>query len=72
SIIKHHCDIKYFKIVPYDIKKCPYVIFISKEIYKYLSPLPSKVLFEIMNKLKFMIEEASEEIVNISSQKLIS
>ncbi|CAG8559447.1 8924_t:CDS:2 [Racocetra persica] len=42
-----------------------------KRIYKYLLPPPSKVLFKIINKLKFMIEEASEEIVNISSQKLI-
>ncbi|CAG8846009.1 31332_t:CDS:2, partial [Gigaspora margarita] len=72
SIIKHQCDIKYYKIVPNDIKNNPYVILISKEIHKHSPPSPSKVSNKIINKLKTIIEEASEELINITLRKLIS
>ena len=65
-------QLKYYKIVPYDIKNYPYVILISKGIHKHSPPPPSKVPNEIINKLKTIIEEASEELINITPRKLIS
>ncbi|CAG8714304.1 13918_t:CDS:2, partial [Cetraspora pellucida] len=72
SIIKHQCNIKYYKIIPYNIKECPYVILISKGIHKHSPPLPTKIPNETTNKLKDIIKESSEELVNITSQKLVS
>ena len=72
NIIKHLCDVKYYKIVPYDIKKCPYVILISKGIHKHPPPPPNKVPVEIINKLKVIIKEASEELIDITPRKLVS
>ncbi|CAG8556636.1 1160_t:CDS:2, partial [Scutellospora calospora] len=61
SIIKYQYDIKYYKIILYNIKEYLYIIFISKGIHKYSSP-PSKVPNKITNKLKDIIKEASEEL----------
>ncbi|CAG8579137.1 7905_t:CDS:10, partial [Cetraspora pellucida] len=72
SIIKHQCDVKYYKIIPYNIKECPYVILISKGIHKHSPPPSTKVPNEITNKLKDIIKEASEELVNITPRKLVS
>ncbi|CAG8506375.1 11712_t:CDS:2 [Cetraspora pellucida] len=71
-IIKHQCDVKYFKIISYDTKKYPYVIPISKGIHKHLPPPSSKVPVKIINKLKIIIEETSEDLIDITPRKLIS
>ena len=54
------------------MEKTPYVILISKGIHTHHPPPPSNVPLEIMEKLKKMIEISSEELVNITAQKLIS
>ncbi|CAG8830593.1 32518_t:CDS:2, partial [Racocetra persica] len=71
-IIQYYYNVKYYKIVLYDIKKYSYVILISKGIYKHSSFPSSKVYNKITNKLKVIIKEASEELVNITLQNLIS
>jgi hypothetical protein len=70
-IVKYQYDIKYFKNISYNIKECLYIILISKRIYKYSPPLPSKIPVEITNKLKAIIEKAFKELVNILPQKLV-
>jgi len=54
------------------LEKTPYVILISKGIHTHHPPPPNSVPLEIMKKLKKMLEEASEELVDITARKLIS
>ncbi|CAG8587131.1 20241_t:CDS:2, partial [Gigaspora rosea] len=44
----------------------------TKGIHKHPLPPPSKVPIKIINKLKAIIEETSEELVDITSRKLVS
>ncbi|CAG8813574.1 11359_t:CDS:2, partial [Gigaspora rosea] len=59
KIINKSCDITFYKFIPCDLKKTPYVILVSKGIHKHLLPPPERVPKEIMNKLKTMIETAT-------------
>ncbi|CAB5379938.1 unnamed protein product [Rhizophagus irregularis] len=43
SIIQKISGVKYSKIIPLDIKSCPYVILISKRIHSHPPPPPSRV-----------------------------
>ncbi|PKY22744.1 hypothetical protein RhiirB3_526006 [Rhizophagus irregularis] len=71
-IVEHKCKNKFYKIIPLDLKKTPYVILISKGIHTHHPPPPSNVPSDITEKLKKMIEVESEELVNITARKLIS
>ncbi|CAB4417119.1 unnamed protein product [Rhizophagus irregularis] len=72
KIVEHKCNNKFYKIIPLDLEKTPYVILISKGIHNHHPPPPSNVPSDITEKLKKMIEMESEELVNITARKLIS
>ncbi len=42
---------KFYKIIPLDLEKTPYVILVCKGIHFHLSPLSSQVPLEVINKL---------------------
>jgi hypothetical protein len=72
KLIGQTCSTKFYKIIPLDLEKTPYVILISKGIHTHHPPPPSNVPLEIMEKLKKILEVASEELVDITARKLIS
>ena len=63
---------KFYKIIPLDLEKTPYVILVYKGIHSHLPPLPSQVPLEVMNKLKSLIESTSDQFIDITAKKLIS
>ena len=65
-------QVKFYKIIPLDLKKTPYVILVSKGLHTHHPPPPSNIPTEITEKLKKMLEETNEEIVDITARKLIS
>jgi hypothetical protein len=65
KLVEQNCSTKFYKIIPLDLKKTPYVILISKGIHTHHPPPPNNVPLEIMQKLKKMLEEASEKIIDI-------
>ena len=72
KMVKQNCKTKFYKIIPLDLEKTPYVILISKGIHTHHPPPPSNIPFNIMEKLKKMLEETSEEFVDITARKLVS
>ena len=72
KIVAQKCQAKFYKIIPLDLKKTPYVILVSKGLHTHHPPPPSNVPTEITEKLKKMLEATNEEIVDITARKLIS
>ena len=72
KIIKKSCNVIFYKLIPYDLEKTPYVILVSKGIHEHPPPPPGRIPQEITYKLKAMIEEAHNDFINISPRKLIS
>jgi predicted metal-dependent hydrolase len=72
KLVGQTCSAKFYKLIPLDLEKTPYVILISKGIHTHHPPPPSNVPLEIMEKLKEMLKVASEELVDITARKLIS
>ena len=62
----------FYKLIPYDLEKTPYVILVSKGIHEHPPPPPGRIPQEITYKLKAMIEEAHNDFIDISPRKLIS
>ncbi len=67
-----NCNVKFYKIIPLDLEKTPYVILVCKGIHSHPPPLPSQVPLEVMNKLKSLIESTSDQFIDITAKKLIS
>jgi hypothetical protein len=72
KIVEQKCNVKFYKIIPLDLEKTPYVILISKGLHTHHPPPPSNIPLEIMEKLKKMFEVTSEELVDITARKLMS
>lgn len=72
KIIEQNCQTKFYKIIPLDLEKTPYVILISVGLHTHHPPPPSNVPLEVMEKLKKMLETTSEELVNITARRLVS
>ena len=72
KIIKKSCNVIFYKLIPYDLEKTPYVILVSKGIHEHPPPPPGRITQEITYKLKAMIEEAHNDFIDISQRKLIS
>jgi hypothetical protein len=56
KIVKKDCNVVFYKLIPYDLEKTPYVILVSKEIHEHPPPPPEKIPQEIACKLKAIIE----------------
>ena len=72
KIIKKSCNVIFYKLIPYDLEKTPYVILVSKGIHEHPPPPPRRIPQEITYKLKAMIKEAHNDFIDISPRKLIS
>ncbi|CAB4396483.1 unnamed protein product [Rhizophagus irregularis] len=72
KIIKKGCNVIFYKLIPYDLEKTPYVILVSKGIHTHPPPPPERTPQEVTYKLKVMIETAHEDLIDISPRKLIS
>ena len=58
SIIQKNCGVKYTKIVPLDIGKCPYVILVSKDIHSHPPPPPYPVISRDTTYISYTQSEA--------------
>ncbi|CAB4481003.1 hypothetical protein RhiirA1_475338 [Rhizophagus irregularis] len=72
KIIKKGCNVIFYKLIPYDLEKTPYVILVSKGIHIHPPPPLGRTPQEVTYKLKVMIETAHEDLIDISPRKLIS
>lgn len=72
KFIKKGCNVIFYKLIPYDLEKTPYVILVSKGIHTHPPPPPGRTPQEVTYKLKVMIETAHEDLIDISPRKLIS
>ncbi len=72
KIIKKSCNVIFYKLIPYDLKKTPYVVLVSKGIHEHPPPSPERVSQEVTSKLKAIVETVHNDLVDISPRKLIS
>ncbi|CAB4418704.1 unnamed protein product [Rhizophagus irregularis] len=72
SIIQKTCGVKYSKIIPLDIKSCPYVILISKGIHSHPPPPPSRVPLTICSRLQELIHQANDNNSDITPTHIIT
>ncbi|CAG8798854.1 15916_t:CDS:2, partial [Gigaspora margarita] len=67
---KSECPVKFWHYVPEDLKSCPYIVIMSRNIHNYPPPLPSKIPVAIQNDLRDIIAE--EDILDLTARKLIT
>src|SRR5690349_19425032 len=72
SIIQKTCGVKYSKIIPLDIKKCLYVIFISKSIYSHPPPPSSRVSITVRTRLQELIHQANADTTDVIPTHIIT
>ncbi|RHZ86523.1 hypothetical protein Glove_50g13 [Diversispora epigaea] len=60
SIIQKTCNVKYSKLIPLDIKKCPYIILVSRGIHSHPPPPPNRVPITIRDRLQELIHQAND------------
>ena len=61
KLIKKSCGVRFSKLIPVDIKSCPYVILISKEIHTHTPPPPNQVPSTIRTRLQELIHQANND-----------
>ncbi|PKK63721.1 hypothetical protein RhiirC2_716774 [Rhizophagus irregularis] len=72
SIIRKICGVKYTKIIPHDLEKCPYIILISKGIHSHPPPPPSHVPVTIWDRLQELIRQANDDTVDVTPTRIIT
>ncbi|PKY61969.1 hypothetical protein RhiirA4_432188 [Rhizophagus irregularis] len=72
AITQKTCGVKYFKIIPHDIKSCPYVILVSKGIHSHPPPPPSCVPLTIRSRLQELIHQANDNNVDATPTNIIT
>ncbi|CAG8797520.1 1351_t:CDS:2, partial [Gigaspora margarita] len=76
KIIKLHCNVKFIKLVPLDLKTTPFVVLICKETHIHLAPPPVNIPTGIQINLNHIINEAPKHLnkqrtkSNIESNKI--
>jgi hypothetical protein len=71
-IIRRTCGVKYSKIVPLDIEKCPYVILISRGIHSHPPPPPSRVPITVRVRLQELIRQANDDTTDVTPTRIIT
>ena len=71
-IIQKTYNVKYYKLISLDLKKCLYVILISKSIHSYLPPPPSHVSNAICTHLQELINQANTNATDIILTRIIT
>ncbi|RHZ76174.1 hypothetical protein Glove_202g111 [Diversispora epigaea] len=72
SIIQKTCNVKYSKLILLDIKKCPYMILVSRGIHSHPPPPPNRVPITICDRLKELIHQANDNTGDVTPIRIIS
>ena len=58
--------------MPLDLKKCPYIILISKGVHSHPPPPPNHVPISIRNCLQELIYQANSDISDVTPTQIIT
>ena len=72
TIIQKKCKVKFSKIVPLDIEKCPYVILISKGIHSHSPPPSCHILTNICTRLQELIYQANDNTMDVTPTSIVT
>jgi hypothetical protein len=72
SMIQKTCGVKFHKLIPLDLEKCPYVILVSKGIHSHPPPPPCRVPTGIRIRLQELIRQASSDASDITPTQIIT
>ncbi|RHZ64762.1 hypothetical protein Glove_320g89 [Diversispora epigaea] len=64
------CPVKFYHIIPEDLKNCPFIVTISVGIHNHPPPLPRKTPYNIKNQLQKIID--NEHILDLTARKLLT
>ena len=73
EIIGKPCQVRFIKIVPYDILKCPFVALVCIGTHNHPPPAPERVPSGIKTNLESLIRQAIEQDNNdVTSRSILS
>ncbi|RHZ78932.1 hypothetical protein Glove_154g37 [Diversispora epigaea] len=64
------CPVKFYHIIPKDLKNCPFIVTISIGIHNYPPPPPRKTPYNIKNQLQKIID--NKHILDLTTRKLLT
>ncbi|RHZ82021.1 hypothetical protein Glove_114g20 [Diversispora epigaea] len=64
------CPVKFYHIIPEDLKNCPFIVTISVGIHNHPPPPPRKTPYNIKNQLQKIID--NEHILDLTARKLLT
>jgi hypothetical protein len=65
-------NVKFYKWEPLDLKTCPYIVLVVKEIHSHPSPPSHSIPKSIKNQLQKIIKTSNQNLEDVTPQKLIS
>ncbi|CAB4403556.1 unnamed protein product [Rhizophagus irregularis] len=71
-IIQKSCGVKYSKLIPLDLNKCPYIILVSRGIHSHSPPPPSRVPISIHNRLQELINQANSDTIDVNPTYILT
>ncbi|CAB4428210.1 unnamed protein product [Rhizophagus irregularis] len=72
KLMKKLCEVRFSKLIPIDIKSCPFVILISKGIHTHPPPPPNQVPVTIRTRLQELIHQANNDNADVTPTHIIT
>ncbi|POG59122.1 hypothetical protein GLOIN_2v1789505 [Rhizophagus irregularis DAOM 181602=DAOM 197198] len=72
KLMKKLCEVRFSKLIPVDIKSCPFVILISKGIHTHPPPPPNQVPVTIRTRLQELIHQANNDNTDVTPTHIIT
>ena len=70
--MKKLCEVRFSKLIPVDIKSCPFVILISKGIHTHPPPPSNQVPVTIRTRLQELIYQANNDNADVTPTRIIT
>lgn len=70
--MKKLCEVRFSKLIPVDIKSCPFVILTSKGIHTHPPPPPNQVPVTIRTRLQELIHQANNDNTDVTPTHIIT
>ncbi|GBC31112.2 hypothetical protein GLOIN_2v1866968 [Rhizophagus irregularis DAOM 181602=DAOM 197198] len=72
KLMKKLCEVRFSKLIPVDIKSCPFVILTSKGIHTHPPPPPNQVPVTIRTRLQELIHQANNDNTDVTPTHIIT
>ncbi|CAB4389887.1 unnamed protein product [Rhizophagus irregularis] len=72
KLMKKLSEVRFSKLIPVDIKSCPFVILISKGIHTHPPPPPNQVPVTIHTRLQELIHQANNDNADVTPTHIIT